>query len=78
MTPSSNYSNGRLNLRWLGWRDEQPQRYPLEIVVTGRRRPAPERLSLSRWSDTPRRVTPPPAEPPNPRALVLRWFERDA
>jgi hypothetical protein len=46
--------NGRLNVRWTGWRDEQPDRYPLEVTITGRRRPTAERPSLSRWSDKPR------------------------
>lgn len=70
-------SNGRIYRRWLGWRNEQPERYPLTIIRTGHRQPAPERLSLSRCSDTPRRVIPPPAEAPNPRALVLHWFNDD-
>jgi hypothetical protein len=67
--------NGRLNLRWVGWRDDQPERYPLEVVVTGRRQPAAGRPSLSRWSDTPRRVIPPTgrgAEPASAGADVLR------
>jgi hypothetical protein len=67
--------NGRVNIRWTGWRDKQPQRYPLEVIVTGMRQPASAPPSLSQWSDTPRRVIPPPAGSPNPRALVLHWFE---
>jgi hypothetical protein len=69
--------NGRLNVRWTGWRDDQPERYPLEVVVTGRRQPVAERPSLSRWSDKPRRVIPAPDEPANPRALVLTWFDAE-
>jgi hypothetical protein len=69
--------NGRLNLRWLGWRDEQLSRSPLDITITGRRQPAPERPSLSHWSDKPRRVIPPPDEQPNPHALALSWFNDD-
>jgi hypothetical protein len=69
--------NGRLNVRWAGWRDDQPERYPLEVTVTGRRQPAAERPSLSRWSDKPRRVIPPPDEAPNPRALVLTFFDSE-
>jgi hypothetical protein len=40
MGASYNYGrNGRLNVRWTGWRDEQPDRYPLEVTVTGWRQP---------------------------------------
>lgn len=66
--------NGRVNIRWSGWRDEQPERYPLEVIETRRLPPRRERLNLSRFSDTPRRVVPPPANAPNPRALVLATF----
>ena len=64
----------RLYRRWIGWRDDQPERYPLEVIVTGQRQSALPRPSLSRWSDTPCRVIPPPDEPTPGQPLVLRWF----
>lgn len=70
--------NGRVNIRWTGWRDKQPARYPLEVIVTGRRRPVVDVPSLSRWSDTPRRVIPPPDVPSRGKPCVLHWFEDEA
>lgn len=69
---SQHWASGKTQ-HWPGWRERQPAPYPIEIVAP-KRRPTPEpRPSMSRWSDTPRRVIPPPDEP-HRNALVLHWF----